>query len=498
MPWVILVRRETLTGRRPYVALHLTSFAFWLATLHFLTLPHWATSFGLLAIAFYLAFYFPLFVALARNAVHALGVSAVLAVPVVWTGLEFARLHMFTGFGMALLSHTQYCWPLVLQVSDIFGAYGVSFAMIFVTACAGRMLPCGAARWAWWPIVPLAAMLAAVLAYGNWRLTDESAVTGPKVALIQGSIDVEIKHDSTQSQRIFDEYFGLSRQAVKEHPDVELLIWPETMFPYPWYLIDEGFQAPDDAPITPEEAKRRSRDLVAGTARALGKPILLGISTYHGTRDGMRSYNSGLFVDRQGNELGRYDKNHLVLFGEYVPFAETFPWLYRLTPLPGGLNRGDGPRAVQIGQTRYAPNICYENTVPHLLRQHVIQLRHEEREPDVLVTLTNDGWFWGSSELDLHLACGVFRAIECRKPMLIAANTGFSAWIDADGHIRSQGPRRSTDVVIAETKLDRRGSWYLDHGDLGAGLCLSAACGLAIVGVAGWRRERKKQNAAES
>ena len=101
----------------------------------------------------------------------------------------------------------------------------------------------------------------------------------------------------------------------------------------------------------------------------------------------------------------------------------------------------------------------------------------------MLVNLTNDGWFWGSSELDMHLACGVFRAVECRKPFLIAANTGFSAWIDANGQIVKRGPRRATGIVVAETLLDSRRSWYLDHGDWPAGLCLAGCVGLAIAGL---------------
>ena len=105
----------------------------------------------------------------------------------------------------------------------------------------------------------------------------------------------------------------------------------------------------------------------------------------------------------------------------------------------------------------------------------------EGQEPDLLVNLTNDGWFWGSSELDLHLACGVFRAVECRKPFLIAANTGFSAWIDGDGRIREQGPRRAQGIIVAEPRIDRRYSWYLVHGDWFAGACLGVCglCGLA-------------------
>ena len=85
----------------------------------------------------------------------------------------------------------------------------------------------------------------------------------------------------------------------------------------------------------------------------------------------------------------------------------------------------------------------------------------EWREPDVLVNLTNDGWFWGSSELDMHLVCGVFRAVECRKPFLIAANTGISAWIDANGRIVCRGPKRKTDTLLAEVAPDDLGA--ADH-----------------------------------
>ena len=123
-----------------------------------------------------------------------------------------------------------------------------------------------------------------------------------------------------------------------------------------------------------------------------------------------------------------------------------------------------------------------------MIRRQVNALAAEGREPDILVNLTNDGWFWGSSELDMHLVCGVFRAVECRKPLLVAANTGFSAWIDSDGNILQQGPRRDTGIILAQPRLDRRRSWYLAHGDWPAGVCL-AACGLfAAVGLYGRMR----------
>jgi apolipoprotein N-acyltransferase len=108
-----------------------------------------------------------------------------------------------------------------------------------------------------------------------------------------------------------------------------------------------------------------------------------------------------------------------------------------------------------------------------------------------MVSLTNDGWFWGSSELDLHLLCGVFRAIECRKPLLIAANTGFSAWIDAEGRIIEQGPRREPAFILADVELDSRGSFFLEYGGWLELLFIAPCLGLAIVGLWTWRSGRR-------
>ena len=492
VPWVLLIRRDALAGRRPYLALWLSSFIFHLAAFYWVTLPHWATTFGWLALSFYLALYFPLFVGLCRVAVHRFRIAPLVAAPVVWVGLELARAHLLTGFGMGALSHTQYRWPAVLQISDLFGAYGVSFLIVLVGAALAQMLPWESARRSWWPAVPLAVALGCALAYGSWRTSQQTTHAGPKVALIQGSIDIEMKHDPKQGQQIFDEYFGLSGKAVREHADLDLIVWPETMFRYPWFTFDKDFVPPADAGWTPAELEARSHKAVEQTVVPLGVAMLLGIDAMHESSAGAERYNSALFFDRTSRLLGRYAKTHIVPFGEYVPFADTFPWLYRLTPLPGGINRGAGPESVMVGKASYAPSICYENTIPHFIRGQVVQLRAQDREPDILVNLTNDGWFWGSSELDMHLACAVFRAIECRKPSLIAANTGFSAWIDSNGRIKAQGRRRLTDVIVATPEIDQRRSPYLDYGDVPAGLCLLATLALAIVGISDRRRNRQK------
>ncbi len=154
-----------------------------------------------------------------------------------------------------------------------------------------------------------------------------------------------------------------------------------------------------------------------------------------------------------------------------------------------GLTAGREPKAFRVGDVWVAPTVCFENTVPHLMRRQVNQLIGRHQSPDVLVTVTNDGWFWGSSLLDLHLACGIFRAIELRRPLLIAANTGFSASIDAAGRVLAKGPRRAEATVLTDVVIKPRDSLYLALGDWFAGLCLTVVL-LAAVSAVGWRRRR--------
>ena len=324
-----------------------------------------------------------------------------------------------------------------------------------------------------------------------------------RIALIQGSIDSQLKADPHRRALVFKQYFGLSQNALREYGRLDLIVWPETMFRDSMITFDEDAAVPDDLGWSEEEYHRRLGELarygrwrMAQLAGELKTPLLVGVDRFHYGSGGDKCYNSAAFVAARGELLGCYDKMHLVLFGEYVPFAQYVPWLQRLTPLPVSLSAGERPVAFQLERLRVAPNICYESVLPHAIRRQVNTLRSAGREPDVLVNLTNDGWFWGSSELDMHLVCGVFRAVECRKPFLIAANTGFSAWIDADGRIIQQGPRRAVGTILAEVRPDRRTSWYLAHGDWPAGICLAACLFLAAVGC--WDRLRKKRAARVS
>ncbi len=261
-------------------------------------------------------------------------------------------------------------------------------------------------------------MFAVTLVYGHFRMQQGPAADAPtvRVGLVQGSIDTTMKTDPAEADQIFRHYLQWSLAALEKAqreggrpPD--LIVWPETMFRDPVHSFAADFKTPDGSPLNEFAARVQAKanaDIFQIVSQ-LGTPLLLGVDRlrWH-TEQSYENFNSALFVDIRGKQLAHYDKMHPVMFGEYVPLAEYLPWLYQLTPLTGGLTSGKEATACEVHGFRFAPNICYETVVPHLIRRQILELRERGQEPDVLVNLTNDGWFWGSSELDLHLRCGVF------------------------------------------------------------------------------------------
>ncbi len=509
LPWLWLVQMPQLPGRRPYVWLWLAGSLHWLAMLQGIRLAHPALYGGWLALSLYLGVYLPLFIGLTRIAVHRLHVSLVLAAPVVWVGLELARGHLVTGFSNGLLAHTQAEIPLLIQISDLAGGYGLSFVIILVAACLTMVMavvvgacgsrsepqPTGAWR-RFWPVAPLAAVLLATLAYGNWRLsqTPPGAASAPaKVALIQGSLDTVFGQDRTLET--LEHYRELTDRAVAQRTDLDLVVWPESSLQVPERIALEPLAALPQGGLSAAELRReleyaqaQFRNLVAGETARSKAMLVVGSTTYVYSDQPPRTYNSALVADKTGEVVCRYYKTHPVMFGEYIPFGEMFPWLYRLTPMSGGLSIGDGPRAFQVAGVSMSPNICFESTIPHLVRGQLLQLAQQGTPADVIVNVSNDGWFWGSSILDLHYRSNIFRAVENRKPLLVAANTGISAWIDGSGRPIERSQRRRAEVLFAEVTPDGRHSPYHVLGDGPAWLCAAAAVALAALGL---RRPRQ-------
>ena len=487
VPWVGLIAQEKMAGHKPHRVVWLAGFAFMLANIHWIRLPHPATYLGWLALSFYLSLYIPLFVGISRLGVQQLKWPLELVVPTVWTGLELARGHIMTGFSMGLLSHTQVDWLMLIQLADLTGAYGISFLLALSACCLYRatsllIQPPLPDRWlaVTGKLAPAALAVATTLGYGAVRLQQEAPLPGIKIGLIQGSVPQTLKSDADKARSLVLRHLELSLQAAQQHPDV--IVWPETMWRY-------GMPVEKNARVRlGEDWTNADVQTASETLRGLGCPLLIGVDTFDLDFTPPKHYNSAALVNSSGKMLGHYHKVHRVLFGEYIPFAESLPWLYRLTPLTGGIKSGSLEQLpIKLNHVRLATNICFESTVPHLIRHQVNSARLQGQPADVLVNLTNDAWFWGSSELDMHLNCAVFRAIECRKPWVAAANNGLSMSIDASGRRLWVSPRQAEAVHVADVKFDNRHSFYLAIGDWFAGLCLLITSICAGWGAYRWR-----------
>jgi apolipoprotein N-acyltransferase len=497
VPWLMLVRADELPGRRPYGALWLAGLIYWLVAIQWLRLAHPAVYVGWFVLSAYLAVYLPVFVAIARVAVHRLRMPLWAAAPVVWTGMELARAHLFTGFLMGAIAHTQVHWTTVIQISDLAGEYAVDFLIVAVAAAITCVLLPPRRYLA---AVPAAALMMLALSHGHFRLqaaAGEPERSSPpqtvRIALVQGNSLADWRFDAAKQREIMDEYIGLSHDALTKAQrtgdgrPIDLLVWPETTFRTGLREFDSNFRLPPGVEQSPDEISAAGPHDLAALATQLSTPILVGIDRIHFVADPTaptdepryHAYNSSVLVDRDGKIIGTYDKTHLVAFGEYIPLATWFPFVYKWLPVTGGTEEGDGAKALCTGGVCYAPNICYESAIPHVIRNQVVTLTAAGQAPDILVNITNDSWYWGSSELDMHLACDVFRAVETRRPMVIAANGGISAWIDASGRIRAESPRQKPDVIIADVEPSHMESPYMKFGDWFAGLCL--ACAISVV-----------------
>ena len=476
----------------------------WMLLLQGLRLAHWGTYFGWIALSIYLAIYLPVFLALTSKLMQRTRLPLGLAAAISWTVLEWVRGHMLSGFSFGLLAHTQAHQLRLIQVADFSGAYGVSFLVILISGLIYRFDPWNQQKSLLRRMAPAMTgmlVLVAVASYGVLRIQKNSSETSsPKlqVGLVQGSIDAQFGEDAAADHEIFQLYNNLTLQFRLDHPDVNLVVWPESTFSFfgPELLFEPNSLQEENIPWDPETLKtyieeiREKENRIITTLQArkeilrqiknhqrifrqhtaqfatnvnrlpsdpekkdLNIHFILGSNTQR-LPPNKALFNSALLVQPDGTIRNRYFKMHRVAFGEYIPGGNWYPWIYRLTPMGTGIAAGEKPVAFQLQTSREVegrkvvtnwtliPNICFESTVPHLVRRQVRELRSAADPPDALITISNDGWFWQSSMLDLHLLSAIFRAVENRLPLLTASNTGLSAWIDRNGQLQEIGPRR--------------------------------------------------------
>lgn len=493
--WLWLADHPAAYERRHYVRFWLSGALYWLLAVHWVRLPHPLTPIGWPILALYLGGYSLATFGLIRLAKRLWRVPLWLAAPVAWTGMELLQARLFTGFLMGAVSHTQSGQPWVRSLAAWVGAYGVTFAVVLVAALLASALR--GKRPSAVGLAKAASAFAGVLALG-WlagKSADLEADMGtrPLVALIQGDTRATWDPDPNRSQNIMDRQVALSAKAFQQAEAagerIDLMIWPESMFRSYLLTFDGSAAPPIDVDESTAAMVERTNDWFGSlTSWVGGASVLVGIDRFDRRSVGEQEYetdafNSAALIDGEGELLSYYDKSHLVPFGEYIPLAKGLPALYYLTPMAGGLDAGAGPVLMRVplrdgGELLVSPSICYETVVPRVIRRQVAEPTARGERPDVLVNVTNDAWFWGSSELDMHLACNVFRCVETGTPMLVAANGGLSAVINARGEVLAVSPRMQEHVLLerAPRKTDRP-TVYVLYGDWFAGGCL-LACGL--------------------
>ncbi|HEY4743642.1 MAG TPA: apolipoprotein N-acyltransferase [Desulfuromonadaceae bacterium] len=427
----------------------------------------WAVSIPIyLMLATWLALFYGMTTLVARLGEQA-GLKTAFTLPVAWVAFDFLRSFLLTGFPWAMLGHSQYRTLPLIQIADITGVYGITALIVLANVVLYRVLRAVFGARATYPVksaVFLVVALTATLVYGFNRLNQaEAAVDAPlRVALIQGNIPQDVKWSPDFREQTMAIYERLTREAGKG--GVDLVVWPESAVPF--FFQDE-----------PAQAER-----IRALARQLHTWLLLG-SPAHELVNGQNSFlNSAFVIDPNGSTVARGDKLHLVPFGEYVPLKRLLPFVNKLVVGIGDFSPGEHATPLNVGSTRAGLLVCYEAIFPEIAREYV---RNGAR---ILVNITNDAWYGRSSAPYQHFSIAVFRAVETRTPLLRAANTGITAIVDQNGHIRTMTSLFVEGFRTGEVRPGSGDSLYLRIGDAPAWLCVLLCA--AIAGLA-WYRQRK-------
>jgi apolipoprotein N-acyltransferase len=518
--WLITLREARFQA---YMGAWLGGLAFWLLALQWLTLLDVGGLTGWVVMAFAFSLWWPLFLLVSRLAVFRLRIPLMMAAPIVWVGLEYARAYFLSGFPWYYLAHSQFRRLYLIQIADFASSLGISLLIAIVNAMVVDLatLPLfGRSRSGihlnrrqYVRLCVVTCLLGTTLCYGAIRVSSARFADGPRLALLQSNIEQKHKNPG-RAQPIIAEFTELVDRALMRRERPDLIIWPETAYPYNYITVDPAVtldalerQVHSFAPKWSGKAwlelmGQIAADLRSWTDRA-GVPMLVGTIRYDhvpGSNDvgasGLRKFNAAILFEPHRQLLHFYHKMHLVPFGEYFPLIESLPWLRALTPYRGeklqSLSFGHEPVSLPLGPYRLAVSICFEDTIPHVIRRSFADL-DAGLQPDVLINLSNDGWFHGSPELDMHLASGVFRAIENRVPLARAVNTGLSALVDGNGEIREALAKESKGVLSVTVPLDERTSYYSKWGDWLGLTCLAVSIGLVPMG---WLRSRRSRSVA--
>ena len=429
----------------------------------------------LVALSLYLALYVGVFAFGVTRLSPEGGLGYLVGAATLWVGLEYLRTFLLTGFPWNLLGYTQYRSLSIIQVASITGVYGVSFLLVLVNAAVA--LAClhvrRSARQALMPVLGVGVLLIGTVVFGmGRRVSAEIPLREIRVSVVQGNIEQALKWTPAALDLTLDRYARLSAQAAQA--GAELIVWPETAVPL--------FLRHDPARLAQ----------VRALAESLGRPLLVGAPdrTVGGP---VRLQNSAMLLGPDGRLLAKYDKMHLVPFGEYVPLKSILFFVDKLATGIGDFVPGETQTLFRLPGGTFAASICFEVIFPNEVRAAVAG------GAEFLVNITNDAWFGRSAAAAQHLRMAAFRALETRRYLARAANTGISAAVDPYGRILASTPLFE-EAVLVQGVIPRRdltpyvrfGDWFAAASSLGAAGWITSAWG------AGRRAARRGQTAWRS
>ncbi len=400
-----------------------------------------------------------------------------------WVAVEWVRSwFLMGGFSWNQLGVSQWRNPVMIQVADMTGVYGVSAMVVFVNCgfffTFNRVMRFarrqGTLRRLSWEFYAAMIVLCGVVVYGAPRALrepmpgDESADRKLSIAMVQANIPQSLKFEPGMAETIVERHRELTEAAMLAGP--ELMMWPETATVGPLRFNEEAYR------------------LVTNLAARARAPMLVGTFDVDYAGDEARYYNAAALAHPDGVVTNVYRKIHLVPFGEYVPWRKVLPFMTWFTPVDESLERGRELtrfvlERVDAGPVRFSVVICFEDTVATLYRRFVRQ------DVDFMVNLTNDAWFKESSAAEMHLANAVFRAVETRCPMVRCTNNGVTCVVSEAGRVVKRLDPFTVGFMLHELRLrsDRVETFYVRHGDMFAHACvLVTALFVAGLGV-GWK-----------
>ncbi|MBI3990264.1 MAG: apolipoprotein N-acyltransferase [candidate division NC10 bacterium] len=404
----------------------------------------------LLSLAFYLALYFASFGFLVAKVKDRPSLFQVLFFSTAWVALEYVRTYALTGFPWNLLGYSQYKSLSLIQIASFTGVYGISFLVAAVNASIASVIRSPFRRGR--ALVPLFL----ILLLGGGAFTYSTATgfaesMGDKdlqVALLQGNIDQGVKWDPVYQTTTLETYHRLTLKAAEE--GAALIVWPETAVPF-FLRWEPGL----------------SRVVLDMASKA--KAFLLVGSPDRERGDEERYFNSAFLISPDGQITEKYDKIHMVPFGEYVPLKRLLFFVQRMAEGIGDFSGGERYTIFSLPKGRFGVTICYEAIFPNQVRQYV------NRGADFLVNITNDAWFGRSSAPYQHLAMAAFRAVENQVYVIRAANTGVTAIINPSGRIVQKTDLFVAAVLVGGISLKKGTTFYTRHGDLFAWVCVAFA-----------------------